>query len=114
VLAWGRQTLRRGFRARDFSDKGLDGQQAVLKCFRRSGIVPTPTALCDAPTNKLLIPFEESSQEPIKLFSAMQDQDQASSRGMLRVSPIVTLREGFEKIAFRAAVVVFGHLPGSA
>jgi hypothetical protein len=44
----------------------------------------------------------------------MQDQDQASSRGKLRVSPILTLREGFEKIAFRAEMVVFGHLPGLA
>ncbi len=44
----------------------------------------------------------------------MQEQDQTSSRGMLRVSPIVTIGEGFEKIASRAEVVVFGHRPGSA
>lgn len=48
-----------------------------------------------------------------KLFSAMQDQDQTSSRGMPRLSLIVTIREGFEKIAFRAEVVVFGHPPDS-
>jgi hypothetical protein len=28
---------------------------------------------------------------------------------MLRVSPIMTVREGFEKIASSAEVVVFGH-----
>jgi len=42
VLPCGRHTLRHGFRGRDFSDKCLDGEQAVLKCFRRSGIVPHP------------------------------------------------------------------------
>jgi hypothetical protein len=33
---------------------------------------------------------------------------------MLSVNPIVTIREGFEKIASRSEVVVFGHPPGSA
>lgn len=41
----------------------------------------------------------------------MQDQDQTSSRVVPSLSLIVAMREGVEKIALRAEVVVFGH-PG--
>ena len=88
----------------------------MLKCFRRSGIVPTPTALCDAPTTKLLIPLIASRRATkiFKLFSANAGPGPNFFASMVRVSPIVTVTEGFEKIASRAGVVVFGHRPGSA
>jgi len=116
LLACGWQTFRLACRGGYLNDDCLEGQQTVLKNSRKSGIAPTSTPLYGAPTIKPGIPlvaFEESPQD-LKLFSAMQDQDQTSSRGMLRVSPIVTIREGFEKIASRAEVVVFGHRLGSA
>jgi hypothetical protein len=58
--------------------------------------------------------LEESSQDLLSCSVQCKARTKLLTRVKLRVSPIVTLREGFEKIAFRAEVVVFGHLPGSA
>ena len=81
LLACGRQTLKRGRRGGDLNDECLEGQQAVLKYFRRPGIVLTPTALYGAPPTSPLIPgVRAEPTRSFKLFSALQDQGQTSSR----------------------------------
>jgi hypothetical protein len=42
LLACGRQNFRRGRRVGDLKDECLDGEQAALKYFRRSGMSPSP------------------------------------------------------------------------
>ena len=118
------ETFRSGRGEGYLNGECLERQQAARKSSRRFRQVPTPTALCGAPATSPLIPMMAFEQSPLNQPVSMQDHDQTSSRGIVRLNLITTIGQrriyenpmllwGQNSGAFHAGVVVLNHFPGS-
>ena len=93
LLTYGRQAFRRGRRVKDLNDEYFEGQQAVPKYSRRSGMSPPPP-LCGAPTTSPLIPcmaFEQSPQKKLAIQRQCRTRAKLLRGRMVRLSLIATM-----------------------